>query len=91
MKFITRVVSFFWTIFIICPVYILYCVINSIFFFVNCFNYKNFEKVEYNTEEIHKDYKENWMFDFISKFFTVVAASVSEFWKMLKNLKEIQL
>jgi hypothetical protein len=47
--------------------------------------------VEYNTEEIHKDYKENWMFDFISKFFTVVAASVSEFWKMLKNLKEIQL
>jgi len=86
-----RFISFFWTILVICPVYFLFCVMNSVFFFVNCFNYKNFEKVEYHIDEKHKEYKDNFVFDFTSKFFTIILCTFQEFWKMLKDLKQVQL
>lgn len=86
--FIYRIVSAILTIFVVVPLFLVYCVIAFLFNLINNFCYPNILNMEVPNEVLDKVGHDKLI---LAKFFMAITIPCVNFWESLKNLKSITL
>jgi hypothetical protein len=87
LAFIYRIISALVTIFIVVPLWIVYCIITFFFTLFNNLIYVNLININVPKEVLEQNLSNNLM---LLKILTAISTPLVEFWHNLKNLKTIR-